>query len=178
MSSNNKCLAGSRLKKCILLTGIILVLIIIIIFLPIVKTLSIGSLKNLSKSIYSCRALNGFIISYTHSVNKGRVRDYYEYSEKNGLELVKTIFVSYGAGIPEPYETDGAVFKLLPEGYEISGLNRKVPVLLMAVGLIAEHSITIDGQTFFLKDFFPPQISLVFEVKKISIFKYLNSRRF
>jgi len=52
----------------------------------------------------------------------------------------------------------------------------------MAVGLIAEHSITFDeafevGQKeFFLTDFFEPQTSIIFEYKRISLITYILHR--
>lgn len=140
-------------------------------FLPLKKTVAIYNRKNPREKIYSSAALNGFVISYTHSVNKGRVRDFY--SCRNGnLVVEKTVFVSYGAGIPEPGETSGAIFGEENGGYSISNLNRSVKRLVMAVGVVAEHSFSADGKEFFLKDYFPAQTSLIFEVKKVSFADY------
>ena len=74
-------------------------------FLPAVSVLSLSGRKNPDQVFYSAAACKeGFIISYTHSVNKGRVHDYYSFLPDRTLELYKTQFVSYGAGIPEPEE--------------------------------------------------------------------------
>ena len=76
----------------------------------------------------------------------------------------------------------GAVFTVKDKNYEISGINRVVPRLVMAVGLIAAHSITFDeavevGQKeFYLTDFFEPQTSIIFEYKKVSLINYLMHR--
>ena len=43
-----------------------------------------------------------FIISYIHSVNKSKIRDYYNINKDKDIVLEKTRFVSYGAGVPEP----------------------------------------------------------------------------
>ena len=95
-----------------------------------------------------------------------------------------TEFVSYGAGIPEAYETPGAEFFVTDGGYVIKNLNRKLPSLVMAVGLLADHSVCFGKKSFvdddfafkddfFLKDFFLPQTSLLFEVKRVSILDYI-----
>ena len=106
-------------------------------FLPAVRVLSISGRKTPDKVFYSAAACKeGFIISYTHSVNKGRVHDYYRALPDGTLELYKTQFVSYGAGIPEPEETPGAVFTVTKDGYFIENLKRKVPRLVMAVAFI------------------------------------------
>ena len=166
----------------------IIVLIILILiaggrfFLPAIKVLSVSGRKNPKEVFYStafCK--EGFIISYTHSVNKGRVHDYYSFLPDRTLELYKTQFVSYGAGIPEPEETPGAFFTVTNDGYFIENLNRKVPHLVMAVGIVANHSIATgsdfdsDKEKFFT-DYFEPQTSLILEYKKVSVFSYMRHK--
>ena len=148
------------------------------LFVPSKTVLAIYNRKNPEQRIYSAQSYrNGFIISYTHSVNKGRIHDYYKCDPKNHkLVLNSTHFVSYGAGIPEPEETPGAEFTVLDGDYTISNINRAVPELVMAVGVIADHSFAVDKEDFEelpLKDFFEPQTSLIFEIKKVSIAGYL-----
>ncbi|HOS29314.1 MAG TPA: DUF1850 domain-containing protein [Treponemataceae bacterium] len=116
----------------------------------------------------------GFVISYTHSVNKGRVKDYYRIV-KDGtgyvLELHKTQFLSYGAGIPEP-EYDES-FTITDDYIEISGMERKMDSLVMAVGVIAEHSIEFKSTVYNLKTYFDPQERIRISYKKISLAKYI-----
>ena len=153
-----------------------------VFFLPAVRVLSISGRKAPDKVFYSAAAFKeGFIISYTHSVNKGRVHDYYRFLTNGTLELYKTQFVSYGAGIPEPGETPGAVFTVTDDGYYIENLDRKVPRLTMAVGIIANHSIAIGSEMNseserFLTDFFEPQTSIILEYKRVSLFSYLRHK--
>lgn len=141
-------------------------------FVPCRKTVSVRSRTNPSHRIYSAEALGGFIISYTHSVNKGRVRDYFRCSGDGELTVEKTAFVSYGAGIPEPGETEGAVFSQAEEGYSVSNLNRAVGELFMAVGTVADHSLIIGGKEFFLKDYFPPQTGILIKEESVSAADY------
>ena len=162
--------------------------VLVMLNLPFVRVLSISNRKNRSERIYSRAAFEqGFAISYTHSVNKGRVHDFYRAAQNGGLELFMTEFVSYGAGIPEASETEGAHFRVTQNGYVIEDLNRVLPRLLMVVGVVAEHSVTITnepspletdfGTEFFLKDFFKPQTSLVFEAKRVSLVNYFMTKR-
>lgn len=168
-------------------TKVIFLIILILIaggffFLPAISVLSVSGRKNPQEVFYSTAFYKeGFIISYTHSVNKGRVHDFYRPAKDGGLELYKTEFVSYGAGIPEPEETPGAVFTVTDDGYFIENLHRTLPRLTMAVGLIANHSIAagsdFDGQEeFFLTDYFAPQTSIILENKKVSLFSYLKHK--
>lgn|GEM_PF-717308 len=154
-----------------------------IFFLPAIRVLSVSARKNQKQVFYSAAFYKeGFIISYTHSVNKGRVHDFYRPAKGGGLELYKTEFVSYGAGIPEAEETPGAVFTVTDDGYFIENLHRNVPRLTMAVGLIANHSIaagtTFAGQKeFFLTDYFAPQTSIILEIKRISLASYIFHKK-
>ena len=151
--------------------------ILLALNLPLVRALSISNRKNHSERIYSIKAVKeGFSVNYTHSVNKGRVHDYYRILKSGQLELYKTLFLSYGAGIPEPYETQGADFLVTEDGYIIENLNRTLPQLVMAVGVIAEHSVTVGETEFFLKDFFKPQTSLIFQVKRLSLLQIITKR--
>ena len=164
----------------------IIVLLILVLaaggffFLPAVSVLSISGRKNPDKVYYSAAACKeGFIISYTHSVNKGRVHDYYRFLPDRSLELYQTQFVSYGAGIPEAEETPGAFFTVTNDGYYIENLNRKVPRLTMAVGIVANHSIATgskmdSARELFLTDFFEPQTSIILEYKRVSLVKYIK----
>ena len=151
--------------------------ILLALNLPLVRALSISNRKNHSERIYSIKAVKeGFSVNYTHSVNKGRVHDYYRILKSGQLELYKTLFLSYGAGIPEPYETQGADFLVTEDGYIIENLNRRLPRLVMAVGVISEHSVTVGETEFFLKDFFKPQTSLIFEMKRLSLLQIITRR--
>ncbi|MCR4579064.1 MAG: DUF1850 domain-containing protein [Treponema sp.] len=121
---------------------------------------------------------DGFVISYTHSVNKGRVHDYYRLCGNKRLELYQTDFVSYGAGIPEAEETPGAVFEVNGDNYSIKNLNRCLDRLVMAVGLIANHSISFgDSREYKMTSLFPAQTSIVFEYKKISLAAYAFGKK-
>lgn len=143
---------------------------------PFFSVLSISNRKNPSEKIHFENSARGFIISYTHSVNKGRVHDYYRAKGKN-LILYRTDFVSYGAGMPEIEETPGAVFHQADETYTMEYKRNVGTSFLLSVGVIAEHSVTVGNNEFFLKDFFEPKTSLVFEVKRISLVELLNKKR-
>ena len=167
-------------KKSLIFTAVFIVIISLILFCPVLNVLSVSSRKLESHRFYSIDGYTkGFVISYTHSVNKGRVHDFYRPAKDGGLELYKTEFVSYGAGIPEPEETPGAVFTVTDDGYFIENLNRYLPRLTMAVGLIANHSLAVgsdfyEQREYFLTSFFEPQTSIILEIKRISLFKYMR----
>ena len=172
----------------------VLILIIGAIFIaPVIPVLSIINRKAPNQKVYSIGGFkNGFIISYTHSVNKGRVKDYYTVNKDFSLLCDKSVFVSYGAGIPEPQDFPDAVFSVTSEGYTITNIKRNVKKLTMAIGIIANHAITIpksknavsnsqtdfsDSKEYFFTDFFEPQTSIILQIKRVSLIKYLTSKK-
>lgn len=162
------------MKKILLIVLIILFLF----FLPLKKVLSVYNRKSPSQCYYfNLESLEDFTISYTHSVNKGRVHDIYLPIQKNKLKLDKTIFVSYGAGIPEASETDGAKFSITENGYQIENLNRILNKLTMAVGIVANHHFSLNYKNekidFELSQLFEPQTSIIFEIKNICVADFL-----
>ena len=149
---------------------------------PCLSVLCVSSRKNPWKKVYSRKAARSFVISYTHSVNKGRVSDFYRFSPAGTVMLVKTAFVSYGAGIPEPEDIGGnassAFLNVLPDTYEISGMEYEISRLVMANGITAQHALEVGSSQFFLNDYFLPQTSLVFERRRVSFIQYFTTRRF
>ncbi|WP_302367173.1 DUF1850 domain-containing protein [Brachyspira aalborgi] len=143
---------------------IVLLALIIILFIPIFPKLLINNkIFNIKKK--------EFIISYTHSVNRGRVRDYYIIKSKY-IILSKTRFMSYGAGIPEPEKRQK--FTETEDYIEISDINRKIDNLYLFVGTIANHKIEIDEKKIELKEIFKPQENIKIEYKILSIFEYIK----
>lgn len=169
-----------RKKRTLLYLLTFIFIICLVLFIPSITVLSVSARKNPSQKICLRSGYkDGFIISYTHSVNKGRVHDFYRITKDKNLELYKTQFVSYGAGIPEPEETPGAIFTVKGDGYIIENINRIVPRLIMAVGIIANHSIET-GKDFnkqnekSLTDYFLSQTSLILEIKRVSLITYIK----
>ena len=160
------------MRKRLVCAAVALFAVAAVLTVPCVPCVSVSNRKNPAERVLSRAALGGFVISYTHSVNKGRVHDFYG-TDGGVLVLEKTAFVSYGAGIPEASETDGARFAVTDDGYVITNLNRRLERLVMAVGVIAEHTMMVGGKEVLLRTLFAPQTSLLFEVKKVPLSAYL-----
>lgn len=143
---------------------IILLIVIILLFIPIFPKLLIN------KKVFNIISKE-FVISYIHSVNKGRVRDYYIIKDKD-IVLLKTQFVSYGAGMPEPEEGEKLI--MTDDYVEISDINKKIDNLYLFVGIIANHKIEIDGKKIELKKIFKPQTSVKIEYRILSLFEYIK----
>ena len=119
-------------------------------------------------------AKKGFAICYTHSVNKGRVTDLYKKGDNTNLILYQTNFVNYGAGISEVDEIPNSKFVILEDGkYALTNINRELKSFLMAVGVVANHSIIIEEKEYFLDEYFKSQTRLEIFIKRVCLFEYL-----
>ncbi len=152
-------------------------LFLLLLFVPVLQVLVVKQFESNAKSqkyVSHYAAKNGFSINYTHSVNKGRVFDFYKTGKNGRLFLYETHFVNYGAGISEPDEIPGAEFKIMGNGvYALTNLNRELDQLVMAVGVVANHAIKIAGQELFLTEYFESQTRLQIFIKRVSLFEYL-----
>ncbi len=173
----------------VVLIGITLVVFVFVIPLPEkmlclepVKVPSQGKASQAKAAVYVPIAdkESGFAISYIHSVNKGLVTDFYSITQENNLIIKTSRFYSYGAGMPEPADQPGQVFVETEEYLEMQNINRQMPFLLMAVGVIANHKVYIPerNSTLDLAEWFIPQTRLKISYKSLTFFKYiLNTKR-
>ncbi len=142
--------------------------------LPAVRQFVITDYKT-DTVIYSSDAGPGdkFSITYIHSVNKSPVEDQFCIDNDYSILLQKSIFKSFGAGVPSNL-TDGDKFEYYKDRIEVSFINRKIDNLLMFVGVIAEHHFLMNGKDLKLNELISPQRSVHFSIKKITVYQYLK----
>ncbi len=87
----------------------------------------------------------GFELSYTHSVNKGRVVDTFQILPEGSLLLKKSLFQSFGAGM-EDGESGPGRFSMTGDGLLLDGIDLAMPSLVVAVGSVADHRLNIPGK--------------------------------
>ena len=159
------------MKKIIII--LLSLLLFITIIIPLFQRLVLESVKdNNNKYIYNLEKKE-FIISYTHSVNKGRVRDYYIIDDDYNIILYKTTFVSYGAGIAEPENNENIIIR--DDDIEINNINRVIKDFYLFVGIVAEHSITADDKEIMLKSLFKPQTNIKIKYRKVSLLDLIKN---
>lgn len=169
MSNTNK----TTIHKKIIKSVIIIFIISVMLFTPMFPRLVLKSVKNDKINVLLKINKKEFIISYMHSVNKSKVRDYYSIDKNKNIILEKTRFVSYGAGIPEP--RNGENFIINDDYMEINNMNRAIKDLYLFIGTIANHNIMIDDKIFELNKIFIPQTNIKIEYENVSILSCLRS---
>lgn len=86
-----------------------------------------------------------FVLSYIHSVLLTPVDEHFIISEDNDLILQKTVYESFGVGLPYEQINDED-FEIM-DGKFILYLERQFQSLSMIISPIPKHSITINGET-------------------------------
>ena len=116
-----------------------------------------------------------FTVSYTHSVNKSPVDDVFEIQPDDSIMLKKTIFRSFGAGIP--FELEGSqVLRSYDDRMELDNINRRVEQYLLFVGIVADHTFTMHGRQLHLNQLTQPQNTVCFEVRRVSLYALIWHR--
>lgn len=87
-----------------------------------------------------------FVLIYIHSVLLTPVEEHFIISEDNALILQKTVYESFGVGLPYEQIND-ADFEII-DGKFILYLERQFKSLNMIISPIPKHSITVNGETY------------------------------
>ena len=93
-----------------------------------------------------------FSITFIHSVNQTAITDCYCVGADGEIVLEKTIYYSFGAGVPfdlNPGETlsygeDGAMI--------ISGIDRTISDFYLFVGTVSDHTLSLGGEDVSLRE--------------------------
>ncbi len=103
-----------------------------------------------------------FSISYTHSVNKSMVEEYY-LLENGTITLIKSRYHHFGAGVATELRED-EYLTYDDEGFMvINNMNLSIPQLVYKVGTVSDHILHIGDKSWHLKDFAPELTSVIFE---------------
>lgn len=128
------------------------------------------------KTVWYTRMQGGeeFVLSFVHSVNKRPVFDTLRV-ENDHLVIVKSVFDTFGAGMPEASTEEGEL-RILPDGWLQWTVNRPVPEIVVRIGRIAEHTLNIKKESIRLTDISEPGAALVFRVRRISLWAIMKDR--
>lgn len=144
------------IRKVVIL-GLSLILVAILIFTGLQErnVLVIEEQKTGEKQLFF--PVEGqFELGYTHSVLLTPVDEYFEIDEQNQLILQKTIYESFGVGLP--YEQiEDASFEIVEDKF-ILYLERKFESLNMVISPIPKHTITVNGEMHYITELFSEEM--------------------
>jgi len=156
---------------------IILIACMLFFFVPVARKFIITNYST-NHLLYLSNVNIGdrFSIIYTHSVNKSPVEDQFIIDDEYNIMLSKSIFKSFGAGIPSTSDS-GMKFEFFKDRIEVSYNNRKIDKLILSIGTIADHRFIMNGKDIRLSELSDPQSSVYFSIDKITLFQLLLARK-
>lgn len=90
-----------------------------------------------------------FSLGFTHSVMKTPVEEFYRVDRKDGLVLEKTVYQSYGVGLPFlPEEGELTV----EDGVFTLVMERTIGILHMTISSIPGHWLEVEGTRYSLDE--------------------------
>jgi hypothetical protein len=146
-----------------------------VLFYPWVSVLEISSIS--TGHVLWCSSMEvgeEFVLSFTHSVNKRPVFDTLQ-AQGDHLVIVKSVFDAFGAGMPDASTEDGQ-FSVLPGGWLQWRVNRPVPEIVLRVGQVANHTVTIKTRQFLLAELTEPGTAVAFRVRMVSFLATMKGR--
>jgi hypothetical protein len=138
---------GFTHRSLVLPTVIVLsVIITVLFFLPLHETVVVFDDRT-GKVLASFPLVQDsrFELRYTHSVNKGAVRDFFHVDHRGHIILEESIFQSFGAGMEEGLDGPEALH-LRDEGLVLTDLDRDIGELRLAIGSVAEHRLIFGAE--------------------------------
>lgn len=151
-----------------------LVIVTVLLLVPISRQLIVTD-DQTGEVLYSTSIEPGqtFSIKYIHSVNKSPVEDIFDISHSNRIVLKKTIFRSFGAGIPYELE-DGQSLDVMGDRIEISNINKRIDRFLLKIGTVAEHTLCIKGREIRMDSLAGPMRTVRLEAQNVRVTFFLR----
>jgi hypothetical protein len=179
---NKICISGNRPGRKISwpVSGLAVIIMSIVsisaavLFIPVSRQFVITD-EQTGKILYNTAVEPGdtFGMKYVHSVNKSPVEDVFEILDDNSIMLKKTIFRSFGAGVPTGLE-DGQVMEVGDDRIVIDNIDRKIDSYLLRIGTVAEHTLCINGLEIRMDSLAMPKRSVSLEVRSVPVTFFLR----
>ncbi|MDR3260050.1 MAG: DUF1850 domain-containing protein [Fusobacteriaceae bacterium] len=105
-----------------------------------------------------------FSLGYTHSVMKTETEEFFVVGDKKQIILEKTVYESYGVGLPFlPDEGEMQV----KDGKFILKIEREFPSISMVISPIAEHYLRIQNKKYMLSNILGDKpVKILLKIKK------------
>lgn len=155
---------GSILNRTAPLVFILLIVLLPALFWP-EECLTAKTSKRLLFALPINRS-ESFEVTFTHSLNLSPVTDVFEWTG-NEMILQKSIFKTFGAGIPIPSDGIGAELVHIDGHYELLGIDKPMQSFSVMTQIIPDHHIAFKDFDMRLLDHSGPGKSVVIEVKRV-----------
>lgn len=136
------------MKKSVAIAALSLLLIGLFFSLSIHKS-KVLVVEDKTSGVYKEYVTDGtFVLGYIHSVLLTPADEYFEITDDNKLSLQKTIYESFGVGLPYEQINDSD-FEIV-DGKFILYIQREMDELNMLISPIPDHTLTIGDEKIHL----------------------------
>jgi len=120
------------------------------------------------------RAGEEIVLAFVHSVNRRPVYDTIRVASDR-LVVVKSVFDSFGAGMPEASTEEGTL-RVAENGWLEWTINRPMPEVVVRIGWVANHTLRLKGRQVALADLAPPGTAVALRPRTYSWFDLWKGR--
>ncbi|MBM7578264.1 DUF1850 domain-containing protein [Jeotgalibacillus terrae] len=118
---------------------------------------------------------NDFQLSYTHSIHRSEVIDYYEITKENEIRQVALEFEDTAIGMPSNALYEGEEFVEENGKYRIENMNRLFPEInLHTSQVVVSHVFHYDDHDYALHDYIDTGTFITISIKKLSLAELLR----
>jgi hypothetical protein len=114
------------------------------------------------------------VLSFVHSVNRRPVHDTIRVASDR-LIVVKSVFDSFGAGMPEASTAEGTL-RIGEDGWLEWTINRPMPEVVVRIGWVANHTLRLKGREVPLAELAAPGTAVALRPKTYSWFDLWKGR--
>ena len=114
------------------------------------------------------------VLAFVHSVNRRPVYDTIRVAGDH-LVVVKSVFDTFGAGMPEASTGEGTL-RVAEDGWLEWTINRPMPEVVVRIGWVANHTLRLKGRQVALADLAPPGTAVALRPKAYSWFDLWKGR--
>lgn len=146
-------------------------------FIPMFPALEVREWKS-GRLLYltPMRVGGKFEVNFVHSVEKTPVREVFRAERDLSIYLVETIYESFGAGLPTTPD-EGAKLVVGGGKTRITGMNRRIGNLFLAVSPFPGHTLATGEETIVLADLARPGTGLGIKVvREPAVIRFFRGR--
>ncbi|MDZ5712975.1 DUF1850 domain-containing protein [Jeotgalibacillus haloalkalitolerans] len=116
-----------------------------------------------------------FHLSYTHSIHKSEVIDFYEITKENEIRQVALEYEDMAIGMPSNAMYEGEEFVEKDGKYRIEHMNRLFPSInLHTSQVVVSHVFHYHDKDYALDDYIEPGTFITISIKKLTLAELLR----
>ena len=112
-----------------------------------------------------------FEVTFIHSLNKSPITDVIEWSGRDMI-VRKSVFKTFGAGVPVPSDGIGAELLFADGRYELVGIDKRMPGFTIMTQEVPDHVIRLGGREARLLELAGPGKPVDIKVRRVFFMRW------